>query len=222
MSPTFRSLRIRNYRLYATGGLVSNIGTWMQRIAQDWLVLELTNNNGIALGVTTGLQFLPMLLVGPWAGSLADRYSKRQLLILTQAFMGVVGAFLGLLVITDVVRVWHVFVLASLLGLGAAVDAPARQSFVIEMVGADDVSNAVGLNSASFNLGRVIGPVLAGFLIVLFGTGPVFLINAASYIAVILALRAMRVAELQSAPRMARGKGQVREGIRYVRGRPDL
>ena len=222
MSPTFRSLRIRNYRLYATGALISNIGTWMQRIAQDWLVLELTHNNGIALGVTTGLQFLPMLLVGPWAGSLADRYSKRKLLIITQAFMGVVGAFLGLLVISGVVQVWHVFVLAALLGLGAAVDAPARQSFVIEMVGADDVSNAVGLNSASFNLGRVIGPALAGFLIVLFGTGPVFLINAASYIAVILALRAMRVADLQSAPRMARGKGQVREGIRYVRGRPDL
>ncbi len=222
MSPTFRSLRIRNYRLYATGALISNIGTWMQRIAQDWLVLELTDNNGIALGITTGLQFLPMLLVGPWAGSLADRYSKRQLLILTQAFMGVVGAFLGLLVITDIVKVWHVFVLAGLLGIGAAVDAPARQSFVIEMVGADDVSNAVGLNSASFNLGRVIGPALAGFLIVLFGTGPVFLINAASYIAVILALRAMRVADLQSAPRMERGKGQVREGIRYVRRRPDL
>ena len=222
MSPTFRSLRIRNYRLYATGGLISNIGTWMQRIAQDWLVLELTDNNGIALGVTTGLQFLPMLLVGPWAGSLADRYSKRKVLMLSQAFMGVVGAFLGLLVLTDVVQVWHVFVLAALLGIGASIDAPARQSFVIEMVGPDDVSNAVGLNSASFNLGRVIGPALAGLLIVLFGTGPVFLINAVSYIAVILALRAMRVADLQTAPRTRRGKGQVREGIRYVRDRPDL
>ena len=222
MSPTFRSLRIRNYRLYATGGLISNIGTWMQRIAQDWLVLELTDNNGIALGVTTGLQFLPMLLVGPWAGSLADRYSKRKVLMLSQAFMGVVGAFLGLLVLTDVVQVWHVFVLAALLGIGASIDAPARQSFVIEMVGPDDVSNAVGLNSASFNLGRVIGPALAGLLIVLFGTGPVFLINAVSYIAVILALRAMRVADLQTAPRTRRGKGQVREGIRYVRNRPDL
>jgi len=222
VSPTFRSLRIRNYRLYATGGLISNIGTWMQRIAQDWLVLELTDNNGIALGVTTGLQFLPMLLVGPWAGSLADRYSKRKVLMFSQAFMGVVGAFLGLLVLTEVVQVWHVFVLAALLGVGASIDAPARQSFVIEMVGPDDVSNAVGLNSASFNLGRVIGPALAGFLIVLFGTGPVFLINAVSYIAVILALRAMRVADLQAAPRTSRGKGQVREGIRYVRNRPDL
>jgi len=222
VSPTFRSLRIRNYRLYATGGVISNIGTWMQRIAQDWLVLELTDNNGLALGVTTGLQFLPMLLIGPWAGSLADRYSKRKLLIATQSFMAVVGALLGLLVITDVVAVWQVFVLAAMLGLGAAVDAPARQSFVIEMVGADDVSNAVGLNSASFNLGRVIGPALAGFLIVLFGTGPVFLINAMSFLGVIIALRAMRDSELQSAPRAQRGKGQVLEGIRYVRNRPDL
>ena len=222
MSPTFRSLRIRNYRLYATGALISNIGTWMQRIAQDWLVLELTHNNGIALGVTTGLQFLPMLLVGPWAGSLADRYSKRQLLIITQAFMGVVGAFLGLLVITGVVQVWHVFVLAGLLGLGAAVDAPARQSFVIEMVGANDVSNAVGLNSASFNLGRVIGPALAGVLIVLIGTGPVFLINAASFGAVIFALTRMRSSELMPMPRAPGGRGQVLEGIRYVRARPDL
>jgi MFS family permease len=194
----------------------------MQRIAQDWLVLELTHNNGVALGVTTGLQFLPMLLIGPYAGSLADRYSKRHLLMGTQAFMGVVGAILGVLVITDIVRVWQVFLLALLLGVGAAVDAPARQSFVIEMVGPDDVPNAVGLNSASFNLGRVIGPGLAGFLIVLFGTGPVFLINAVSYVAVIFALRAMRPEDLQPAPRSSRGKGQVLEGIRYVRNRPDL
>ncbi|MDQ1641114.1 MAG: hypothetical protein QOJ90_465 [Actinomycetota bacterium] len=222
MSPTFRSLHIRNYRLYATGGLVSNIGTWMQRIAQDWLVLELTHNNGVALGVTTGLQFLPMLVVGPYAGSLADRYSKRHLLMATQAFMGVVGGILGLLVVTDLVRIWQVFLLALLLGVGAAFDAPARQSFVIEMVGPDDLSNAVGLNSASFNLGRVIGPALAGFLIVLVGTGPVFLINAMSFIAVIFALRAMRPEDLATPPRTMRGKGQVREGIRYVRNRPDL
>ena len=222
MSPTFHSLRIRNYRLFAAGGVVSNIGTWMQRIAQDWLVLELTDNNGVALGITTGLQFLPMLFVAPWAGSLADRYSKRMLLIATQSFMGVVAAVLGLLVVTDVVQVWHVFLLAGLLGIGAAVDAPARQSFVIEMVGPDDVSNAVGLNSASFNLGRVVGPALAGFLIVLFSTGPVFLINAASYLAVILALRAMREDELHSSPRSEGGRGQVLEGVRYVRNRPDL
>jgi MFS family permease len=222
MSPTFHSLRVRNYRLYATGGVVSNVGTWMQRVAQDWLVLQLSGHSGVALGITTGLQFLPMLLIGPYGGMLADRYSKRRLLMLTQASMGIVGAVLGLLDVTGVVQVWHVYLLALLLGVGAAVDAPTRQSFVIEMVGPDDLSNAVGLNSASFNLGRVIGPSLAGLLIVLIGTGPVFLLNAASFGAVIFALKQMRVAELTPAPRAKPGRGQVREGIRYVRSRPDL
>jgi MFS family permease len=222
MSPTFHSLRVRNYRLYATGGLVSNVGTWMQRVAQDWLVLQLSGHSGVALGITTGLQFLPMLLIGPYGGMLADRYSKRRLLMLTQASMGIVGAVLGLLDVTGVVQVWHVYLLALLLGVGAAVDAPTRQSFVIEMVGPDDLANAVGLNSASFNLGRVIGPSLAGLLIVLIGTGPVFLLNAASFGAVIVALKQMRVAELAPAPRAKPGRGQVREGIRYVRSRPDL
>lgn len=222
MSPTFRSLRIRNYRIYYAGGVVSNIGTWMQRIAQDWLVLQLSDNDGVALGITTGLQFLPMLLFGPWGGMLADRYSKRKLLIATQAFMGVVALALALLDLTDVVAVWHVYVLALLLGLGTAIDNPARQSFVIEMVGADDLPNAVGLNSASFNLGRVIGPALAGLLIELLGTGPVFLLNALSFGAVIYALTRLRTDELSPAPRAGRGPGQVLEGIRYVRSRPDL
>ena len=222
MSPTFSSLHIRNYRLYATGGIVSNVGTWMQRIAQDWLVLQLSHHSGVALGITTGLQFLPALVLAPFAGTLADRFSKRKLLMLSQAFMGVMGAVLGVLDITGVVQVWHVFLLALLLGVGAAVDAPARQAFVIEMVGRDDLQNAVALNSASFNLGRVIGPAAAGFLIVLVGTGPVFLINAASFGAVIFALRRMRPAELAPVPRAERGRGQVMEGIRYVRHRPDL
>jgi MFS family permease len=222
MSPTFTSLHVRNYRLYATGGFVSNIGTWMQRVAQDWLVLQLSGHSGIALGITTGLQFLPMLVLAPFAGTVADRFSKRKVLMLTQASMGVVGAVLGLLDITGVVQVWHVFLLALLLGVGAAVDAPARQSFVIEMVGRNDLQNAVALNSASFNLGRVIGPAVAGFLIVWVGTGPVFLINAVSFGAVIFALKKMRVGELAPVPRAARGKGQVMEGIRYVRRRPDL
>ncbi len=222
MSPIFRSLRVRNYRLYAMGGVVSNIGTWMQRVAQDWLVLELSGNDGVALGITTGLQFVPMLLFGPWGGMLADRYPKRTLLITAQSFMGAVAALLGVLAITGVAQVWHVFVLAFLLGLGSAVETPARQSFVSEMVGADDLPNAVGLNSASFNLGRVIGPALAGLLIVLMGTGPVFLINAASYLAVILALTKMRRRELMPAPAAPRGRGQVRAGIAYVRSRPDL
>ena len=222
MSPTFQSLHNRNYRLYATGAVVSNVGTWMQRIAQDWLVLQLTHNSGVALGITTGLQFLPMLLLAPFAGTLADRYSKRHVLIVTQASMAVLGALLGLLDITGVVQVGHVYVLALLLGVAAAVDAPARQSFVIEMVGRDDLPNAVGLNSASFNLGRVIGPALAGLLIVAVGTGPVFLINAASFGAVIFALKRMRVSELSPVPHAGRGPGQVLDGIRYVRARPDL
>jgi MFS family permease len=222
MSPTFTSLHVRNYRLYATGGFVSNIGTWMQRVAQDWLVLQLSGHSGVALGITTGLQFLPMLLLAPFAGTVADRFSKRKVLMLTQASMAAVGAVLGLLDLTGVVEVWHVYLLALLLGVGAAVDAPARQAFVIEMVGRDDVQNAVALNSASFNLGRVIGPAAAGFLIVLVGTGPVFLINAASFGPVILALKKMRESELIPVPRAARGRGQVLEGIRYVRRRPDL
>lgn len=222
MSPTFQSLHNRNYRLYTSGGVVSNVGTWMQRVAQDWLVLQLTDNSGVALGITTGLQFLPMLVLAPFAGTLADRYSKRRVLMVTQASMAVIGAVLGVLDVTGVVQVGYVYVLALLLGIAAAVDAPARQSFVIEMVGRDDLPNAVGLNSASFNLGRVIGPALAGLLIDAFGTGPVFLINAASFGAVIFALQRMRVSELTAVPRAERGKGQVLEGIRYVRGRPDL
>jgi MFS family permease len=222
MSPTFRSLRNRNYRIYYSGGIVSNVGTWMQRIAQDWLVLELTDNNGVALGITTALQFLPIPLLGPYGGMLADRYSKRKLLILTQAFMGVVALTLGTLELTGLVTVWQVYVLAALLGVGTAIDNPTRQSFVIELVGRDDLPNAVGLNSASFNLGRVIGPALAGLLIEVFSTGPVFIINGLSFLAVIYALTRLRVADLTPAPRAGRGPGQVLEGIRYVRSRPDL
>ncbi|MGH8892639.1 MAG: MFS transporter [Actinomycetes bacterium] len=222
MSPTFRSLHNRNYRVYYAGGVVSNVGTWMQRVAQDWLVLQLSGNDGVALGVTTGLQFLPMLLFGPWGGMLADRYSKRRLLVITQGFMGTVALVLGVLVLTDTVVVWHVYVLAFMLGLGTALDNPTRQSFVVEMVGRDDLPNAVGLNSASFNLGRVIGPALAGLLIEVFDTGPVFLLNALSFVAVIFALSRMRADELAPSPRAGRGRGQVLEGIRYVRSRPDL
>ena len=208
MGPTFRSLRNRNYRIYYAGGVVSNIGTWMQRVAQDWLVLQLSDNDGVALGVTTGLQFLPMLLVGPWGGMLADRYSKRKLLILTQGFMGLVALVLAGLDLTQVVQVWHVYVLALLLGLGTAVDNPARQSFVIEMVGRDDLPNAVGLNSASFNLGRVIGPALAGLLIEMFDTGPVFVINGLSFLAVIYALTRLRTDRARTLAASRRGPGR--------------
>ncbi len=224
MSPTFRSLRIRDYRLFWSGMAVSNVGTWMQRVAQDWLVLELTGS-GAALGLTTGLQFLPYLLVGPFAGVLADRFPKRLLLMATQVFLGLTALVLGVLVLTDVVAVWHVFVLAAALGLGTAVDNPARQAYVAELVGPDDLTNAVGLNSASFNAARVVGPATAGFLIVLVGTGPVFLLNALSFGAPLIALLLIRPgAAVARVARSGSGGGleMMRDGLRYVRKRPDI
>ena len=223
MSPTFRALRTFNYRLWMSGAIVSNVGTWMQRVAQDWLVLTvLTDHSAVALGITTGLQFAPMLVLAPIAGVLADRMSKRRLLMMTQAAMGSIGLVLGLLVVTGTVRLWMVYVCALALGAAAAVDAPARQAFVSEMVPREDLSNAVSLNSASFHAARIVGPALAGLLIAWVGTGPVFLINAASFLAVIASLSRMRVRELVPPPAAARGKGQLRAGLRYVRRRPDL
>jgi MFS family permease len=231
VSPTFRALHIRNYRLYALGGVVSNTGTWMQRVAQDWLVLTLHHGSAAdastALGLTTGLQFLPIMLFSPYAGLVADRMPKRTLLQLTQAWMGTVAVLLAVLALTGVVETWMVFVLAFCFGLGAAFDAPARQSFVSEMVDQDTLTNAVGLNSASFNLARVVGPALAGALIALLGsgihaTGVVILLNGVSYLAVISALRLMRADELTPVQRAPRGKGMIRDGVRYVRARPDL
>ncbi|MQA03962.1 MAG: MFS transporter [Streptosporangiales bacterium] len=219
---TFRSLRVRNYRLYWSGAIVSNVGTWMQRIAQDWLVLHLSGNSGVALGVTTGLQFLPLLLFGLWGGVLADRLDKRKLLVATQIAFAVVGVTLGLLNLTGVVEVWHVYALALTFGIVTAVDNPTRQAFVVEMVGQQEVSNAVALNSASFNTARIVGPAVAGVLISLVGTGPVFLINAASYAAVVVGLRLMRADELRLPDRVSREPGQLREGLRYVRERPEL
>ncbi|MGB9378701.1 MAG: MFS transporter [Mycobacteriales bacterium] len=222
MSPTFRSLRVRNYRLFASGQIVSNTGTWMQRVAQDWLVLQLSNNSAVALGITTGLQFLPMLVFGLWGGLLADRYPKRRLLLITQTGMGLQAILLGVLAITHMASVWHVFALAAVLGLFTAVDNPARQSFVIEMVGSDDLPNAVGLNSATFHAARVVGPAIAGLMINLIGTGPVFLVNGASYLAVLAGLYAMRESELRPSDRVTRGRGQLMEGLRYVRARREL
>jgi MFS family permease len=231
LSPTFRALRIRNYRLYALGGVVSNTGTWMQRVAQDWLVLQLHHGSAAeastALGLTTGLQFLPILLFSPYAGLVADRMSKRRMLQLTHAAMGVTSLVLAALALTGVVTPWMVFAIAFTFGIGSAFDAPARQSFVSEMVGPDDLSNAVGLNSASFNLARVIGPAASGLLIAALGsgvraTGAVILLNGLSYLAVIGALQAMRSHELSPVARATRGKGMIRDGVRYVRGRPDL
>ncbi|SEG92385.1 Predicted arabinose efflux permease, MFS family [Thermomonospora echinospora] len=218
----FRSLRIRNYRLFAAGQVVSNTGTWMQRVAQDWLVLELAHGSGVALGITTGLQFLPLLLFGLWGGVLADRYPKRRILMITQAAMGLLALLLGTLAITGTARVWHVYVLAFALGMATVLDNPARQTFVNEMVGRRNLPNAIALNSASFNGARVLGPAVAGLLIAVAGTGPVFLINAASYVAVLFGLAAMRRSELHPGELVPRAKGQLREGLRYVRGRRDL
>ena len=223
MSPTCRALRTFNYRVWMSGAIVSNVGTWMQRVAQDWLVLTvLTDNSAIALGITTALQFAPMLLLAPIAGVLADRVPKRRLLMATQVAMGAIGLLLGVLVLTGAVRLWMVYLLALALGIAAAVDAPARQAFVSEMVPREDLSNAVGLNSASFHAARVIGPAAAGLLIAWVGTGPVFLINAASFMAVLFSLSRMRVSELAPPPKAVRGKGQLRDGLRYVRGRSDI
>jgi MFS family permease len=222
LSTTFRSLRVRNYRLFATGQVVSLSGTWAQRVAQDWLVLELSHSSGVALGITTGLQFLPMLLFGLYGGVLADRYDKRALLVVAQAAMGLLALTLGLLDVTGAVQLWHVYALAFLLGLASVIDTPVRQSFVVEMVGPADLPNAVSLNSATFNASRIIGPALAGVAISGIGTGPVFLANAASYVAVIAGLMLMRTGELFDVHRVPRAKGQLVEGLRYVRSRPDL
>ena len=224
MSPTFASLRVPNYRRYFTGMAVSNTGSWMQRVAQDWLVLQLSGGSAVTLGITTALQFAPIVLLSSVGGVLADRYDKRKLLFCTNAAMGALALLLGVLVLTDAAAVWHVYVLAAGLGVVAALDTPTRQAFVIEMVGRDDLPNAVGLNSASFNGGRILGPAVAGLLIEVFDgdTGWVFLINALSYVAPVIALHRMRVADLHPSDPAPRGKGQLREGIRYVRGRPDL
>ncbi|HMG29358.1 MAG TPA: MFS transporter [Jiangellaceae bacterium] len=223
MSPTFRSLhRYRDYRLFWSGMLVSNIGTWMQRVAQDWLVLVTLGGGPVALGITTGLQFLPFLLVAPFGGMLADRLPKRQLLMFTNGFLGTIGVTLGVLVVTDLAQVWHVYVLAFLLGVGTAVDNPARNTFAAELVEPDDLANAVGLNSASFNAARLIGPGVAGLLIAAVGTGPVFLLNAVTFGAPIVMLLIIGKDAIDE-PRAVPGRERrVIDGLRYVRSRPDL
>jgi MFS family permease len=194
----------------------------MQRVAQDWLVLDLTHNSGIALGITTGLQFLPLLLFGLWGGVIADRYDKRKVLMVTQAAMGSLALVLGLLVLGGVVQVWMVYALAFALGLATVVDNPTRQTFVVEMVGKADLPNAIALNSAIFNSARILGPAVAGVGIALLGTGPVFFVNAASFAAVLTGLALMRERELYRGEPVGRAKGQLREGLRYVRRRRDL
>jgi len=223
MSATFSSLRYTNYRIWFAAALVANVGTWMQRIAQDWIVLtDLSDDSGIAVGLTTALQFVPFLLLSPWAGVLADRLPRRRLLMATQGGMGVLALGLGALVLSGRAELWHVYVFALLLGVVSALDNPARQTFVADMVPASKLPNAVGLNSASFNAARLIGPGVAGLLIAAVGAGWVFLINGVTFGATIAALALMRVRELRPQPSAPRAKGQVREGVRYVRQRSDI
>ncbi len=217
----FRSLRVRNYRLFFVGQVVSNIGTWMQRIAQDWLVLSLAGSS-TAVGVTMALQFLPMLLFGLYGGVLVDRFPKRRLLFVTQTSMAVTGLALAALTISGQVQVWHVYVAAFAVGMATVVDNPARQSFVSEMVGPDHLQNAVSLNSANFQSARLVGPAVAGVLITTVGTGWAFLYNGLSFVAPIIGLLLMRSSDLHPVRRAPRAKGQLREGLRYVAGRPEL
>lgn len=221
-TPMFASLALRNYRLFFWGGLVSNTGTWMARVAQTWLVLTvLTNHSASAVGYVTGLQFLPMLLFGPWGGAIADRFPKRVVLVWTQVLLALNAGILAVLVLVGVAELWHVYVLAFAQGVVTAVDNPTRQAFASEMVPATLLPNAVGLNSTSFNGARLVGPAVAGLMIAVTGVGPTLLINAFTFLPVIAALVAMDATQLTPAP-VRRGRGSVREGLRYVAGRPDI
>lgn len=217
----WRSFRHRNFRILYPANALSNIGSWAQRVAQDWLVLELTNNSGSALGAVTAVQFAPVLLFSLHGGALADRVNKRKLLIATNFFAGLTSIAIGLLVITEHIQLWHVFVGAAFLGVVTALDAPIRQAFTSELVGHSDVANAVSLNSANFNAGRLVGPALSGLLIARFSTGPSFIINGVTYIFVIAALIAMREKDF-FIHKKEETLGTVREGIRYALARPDL
>jgi len=219
----FRSLRLRNYRVWAAGALVSNIGTWVQRTAQDWLVLtELTHHDASAVGLVMALQYAPQFLLLPWTGMAADRLNQRRLLMATQAVMGVLALTLGALVVLGAAKLWHVCVFAFLLGCAAAFDAPVRQSFVSELVGNDDLPNAVALNSTSFNAARMIGPAAAGLAVAAIGSGWAFVFNGLSFFAVLASLFFLRRDELRPNPRAARARGGFIESLRYVSGRPDL
>ena len=219
---TFRSLHTRNFRLFFFGQMVSQCGTWMQTIALGWLVVQLSHNSGVAVGLVLALQFIPTLLFGVWGGYIADRFDKRRVMVCTQIAMAAVAVLLATLDISGVVQLWMIYVVVFVYGLALAVDNPTRQSFVPEMVTAPELPNAIGLSSAIFQSARIIGPALAGVLIVLVGTGVCFVLNAVSFVFIIAALLAMRPSELhRDAPVAARG-GQIREGLRYVWRTPQL
>jgi MFS family permease len=217
----WRSFRHRNYQILFPANAVSNIGSWAQRIAQDWLVLELTNNNGIYLGLVTAVQFAPVLFFSLHGGKFADRFNKRKVLIWTNIVGGSASLALGTLVVTDQIYLWHVFVLAAVLGISTAIDAPVRQAFTNEIVGHDDLPNAVSLNSANFNAGRLIGPAVSGALIAAFGTGPSFFVNGLSYFFVIAALLKLNEQAFFNRDQ-PKSDGNIREGIAYAKARPDI
>ena len=218
---TFAAMRFRNYRLYFISQIISFSGTWMAAIAQSWLVLELTGS-GTALGAVVAMQFLPTMLLAPIGGVIADRFDKRRLITATQTAAGLLALLLGVLTVTDTIELWMLYVIAALFGSVTALDNPSRQTFVMEMVGPEDLSNAVTLNSVVVNGARVIGPAIAGVLIATVGIGECFLINAASFVAVIVALRMMSAADLHPTQRTTRGPGQLREGLRYAWSVPHL
>ncbi len=219
----FRSLRSFNYRIWFVGAFVSNVGTWVQRTAQSWLVLtELTHNDASAVGLVMALQFGPQLLFLPLTGYAADHFDQRRLLLVTQAAMGVLAAALGILTVCGVVQLWHVYLFAFLFGTASAFDAPVRQTFVAALVGEGDLHNAVGLNSTSFNAARLIGPAVAGVVIAAIGTGWAFVLNGASFAAVLISLTFLRIADLRLNARALRGKGSFTNGFRYVWARLDL
>jgi MFS family permease len=218
----FSALVEPNYRKYLAGSFVSNIGTWMQRIAQDWLVLELSGGSGLAVGITTGLQFLPMLLLSPYGGLIADRFNKQQILKVTQSWLAVWAAVLGVLAVTGLATTEHVYLIAFAFGLGTAFDNPARQSFVSEVAGPDHLPNAIGLNSATFHAGRIVGPALAGLMIGAVGSGWAILANALSYAAFIGALLMMDSRLLRTTPPSPRAKRQIREALAYLSSKPSM
>ena len=219
----FRALSSFNYRVWAAGALVSNVGTWMQRVAQDWLVLtQLTHRDASAVGIVMALQFAPMLLLLPWTGFAADHFNQRKLLIVTQSAMGILALALGVLTVAGNVQLWHVYLFAFLFGSAAALDAPVRQTFVAELVGDRHLANAVALNSTSFNAAQLIGPAVAGLVIAKVGTGWAFLINGISFAAVVISMLLLRVSELHASARAQRSQRGFAEGLRYIRSRQDL
>lgn len=222
-STTFRSLWIVNYRIWFIGALVSNIGTWMQRIAQDWLVFnELSDHDSTQMGIVMALQFAPQLLIAPYAGVVADRYDRRKVLLWTQSGMGLLSLGLGLLTISGLAQLWHVYFFALALGVVTALDAPVRQTFVSELVSDQDLPNAVALNSMSFNSARMIGPAIAGVMVAAVGSGPVFLINTVTFVAMITAILIICTDQLRHFERAPKAKSRLRDGLSYLKTRPDI